>query len=348
LVQEEAQDTMVYSAAISPDGRLVATGDDQSTVRLWDPARGEVLHHLRVGERGRVWAVRFAPDGRTLAAASEFAYRQSVVDQGVVRIWDLPSLQLRHELRVDHRAVLIEFSADSRRVAVASWDIQRHGNLRVNDGRNLNADTISLFDVATGKKEVTLPGHDKMIRAMAFARDGKTLASAGEDNTFRFWDLATGRMSRWIPIKGHRLAVPAHNPEITAGIGAVVLSTDLKTAVTSGVYDDQLLVWDLRVGRVWRTIQTKTHHSGYALAVSPDGRLLAWAMPPVSGKPDAPICIWDMNTKREVLRLERGVTGALSLSFSADGKTLVSGMWDTTALIWDISAAYDALKRPQH
>ena len=54
-----------------------------------------------------------------------------------------------------------------------------------------------------------------------------------------------------------------------------------------------------------------------------------------------------MNTKREVLRLEPGVSGALSLAFSSDGKTLVSGMWDTTALVWDISAAYDALQRPR-
>ncbi len=60
---------------------------------------------------------------------------------------------------------------------------------------------------------------------------------------------------------------------------------------------------------------------------------------------DAVITIWDLATKRQRLRLEPKVRLVWSLCFSADGKTLVSGTSDTTALVWDISAAYDAPKR---
>jgi len=81
------------------------------------------------------------------------------------------------------------------------------------------------------------------------------------------------------------------------------------------------------------------------LALSPDGRLLAESLSAAGDKPDAAIRVWNVNTKREVLRLATPTGIARSLVFSSDGRTLVSGMSDTTALIWDISAAYEGVKR---
>ena len=99
--------------------------------------------------------------------------------------------------------------------------------------------------------------------------------------------------------------------------------------------------------RVQRTFQVDTYIES-ALAISPDGRHLAVAMLPYSGEDRvARIHIWDLATKRELMCLEPRVSGIRSLAFSADGKTLVSGMSDTTAVVWDISTAYDAMKRPQ-
>jgi WD40 repeat protein len=53
---------------------------------------------------------------------------------------------------------------------------------------------------------------------------------------------------------------------------------------------------------------------------------------------DTPIVIWDIATKRERLRLLPNVKAVSSLAFAADGKTLISGLSDTTALVWDVSA----------
>ena len=335
----QAHDTLVYSVAISPDGRLVATGDDSGTIRLWDPGRGETRHRLRVAERGRIWALRFAPGGRALAAAFEEHGPRGDTISGVVRIWDLPVLELRRELRVAHRAVQVEFSPDGRRVAIASWDLHGQFNAPAKDPRAPNEDTIGVFEVATGKKEIGLPGHDKQILAMAFGPDGRTLASAGQDNAIRIWDLTAGRVIGEIPIEGHRNAVPPHKPDRPTWIGAAALSADLKTAVSSRWFDDRLLIWDLRSGRVRRTIQAEAYDWN-AMALSPDGRLLAWAMRSADGKSGSSIRILEANTKRERLRLQPGAALVLSLAFSADGKTLVSGMADTTAIIWDCSAAY--------
>ncbi len=125
---------------------------------------------------------------------------------------------------------------------------------------------------------------------------------------------------------------------------------DLTTAATSG-FGDQLLGWDLRTGRPTRTFLLKTY-SGASLALSGDGRLLAAAVTPFStddvrgprAMADASIRIWEVATKREVLRLEPQTTECWSLAFSPDGKTLVSAGNDTTAIVWDLSTLYDGLK----
>ncbi len=115
---------------------------------------------------------------------------------------------------------------------------------------------------------------------------------------------------------------------------------DLSTAATAALFDDQLLVWDLPSGRVRRTFQVGTYEFAI-LALSPDGRLLAAALnPPDRPGRDTMIRIWEIATKRELLRLEPRSSAVRSLAFSRDGKTLVSGMTDTTVMIWDCSAAH--------
>jgi RNA polymerase sigma factor (sigma-70 family) len=331
--QDNAHESVIRSVAIAPNGGLVATGDDNGVVHLWDATRAKIVRRLELGSR--VWAVRFSPDGQAVAAAGDAAdSHNGEGTHGIVRIWGLDAFSLRRELRLELPAILFEYSPDGRKVAVAS-------------------DVINVFDLATGKKEAQLAGDDGEIRAIAFARDGKTLASAGRDMKFRFWDLATSRLTREIAIEGHRHATSVTQPTIPDTLAFAVFGPDLATAASSG-FGDQLLAWDLRAGRPTRTISLETY-GGASLALSPDGRLLAAAVTFMSADDghepaavsDASIRIWDLATKRELLRLKPRTTECWPLAFSPDGKTLVSGGTDTTAIVWDIRAAYDALEQPR-
>jgi RNA polymerase sigma factor (sigma-70 family) len=326
---DNAHESEVRNVAIAASG-FVATGDDNGVVRLWDAGKAKVVRRFELG--CRVWAVRFSPDGRILAGAGH----DNDGVHGIVRLWDLTDFSLRRELHLGLPGVVLEFAPDGRKLAVAS-------------------DVITVFDVTTGKKEAELPGHRGEIRAVAFSRDAKTLISAGQEMNgqgpkFRFWDLATSRLTREIPIEGHRRATGAPQPHAPEALAFAVFGPNLITAATSG-FGDQLLGWDLRTGRPTRSFVLKTY-SGASLALSGDGRFLAAAVTPFSTEDvrepramaDASIRIWELATKHEVLRLEPQTTECWSLAFSPDGKTLVSAGNDTTAIVWDLSTLYDGLK----
>ena len=319
------------SVAIAPNGGFVATGDDNGVVRLWDAGKAKVVRRFELG--CRVWAVRFSPDGRILAGAGH----DNDGVHGIVRLWDLGDFSLRRELHLGLPGVVLEFAPTAEKVAVAS-------------------DVISVFDVTTGRKEAELPGHEGEIRAIAFARDAKTLISAGQemkgqDPKFRFWDLATSRLTREISIEGHRRGAAATTAAKRQRRSPSPCSGRISPRLRPARFGDQLLGWDLRTGRPTRSFLLETY-SGASLALSSDGRLLAAAVTPFStddareprAMADASIRIWEVATKREVLRLEPETTECWSLAFSADGKTLVSAGNDTTAIVWDLSTAYGGLK----
>jgi DNA-binding beta-propeller fold protein YncE len=204
----------VNAVAFSSDSRLLATGDSEGTVRIWDPATGDHVRAL-TGHTSRVYEVAFSPDGSMLATASSAK---------TVRIWDPATGNLAHAL-TGHitRVYGVAFSPDGTLLATAGGD-----------------KTALIWDLATGGLVHTLGGHKAEVYSVAFSPDGTLLATASGDHTARIWDLATGGQLH--SLNGHK-----------AEVYSVAFSSDGTLLATAGG-DKTALIWDLATGGLVHTL----------------------------------------------------------------------------------------------
>jgi WD40 repeat protein len=177
--------------------------------------------------------------------------------------------------------------------------------------REAAAADFAVFEAAQPPGQaVMLKGHEGEVHMVAFAPDGKTMASASADRTVKLWDLATCRVIR---------SLSGHNDRILF----VTYSPDGKTLASAG-WDRTVILWDPLTGRQGQVLGG--HEDAVTAAVfSPDGTLLATA------SRDKTATLRELSTgKVKTLRGHKGEVA--SVAFSPDGKTLVSsgGQWGSS------------------
>jgi small GTP-binding protein len=151
------------SVAFSAEGRKLASGSRDSTVKLWEVASGKLLHTLE-GHTAYVWSVAFDPSGRILASGSSD-------EDSTVKLWEVASGKLLRTLEGHtERVWSVAFDPSGRILASGSDD-----------------NTVKLWEVASGKLLRTLEGHTNGVNAVTFSVDGRLLASKGQDRTLRLW-----------------------------------------------------------------------------------------------------------------------------------------------------------------
>ncbi|MEH1989677.1 WD40 repeat domain-containing protein, partial [Nostoc sp.] len=147
----------------SPDGKTLASGSSDNTIKLWDVSTGKAIKTL-IGHSSSVWGVGFSPDGKTLASGSS---------DNTIKLWDVSTGKAIKTLTGHSSSVYsVGFSPDGKTLASGSFD-----------------KTIKLWDVNTGKAIKTLTGHSSSVYSVGFSRDGKTLVSGSRDKTVILWDL---------------------------------------------------------------------------------------------------------------------------------------------------------------
>jgi WD40 repeat protein len=232
----------VYSVAVSSNGQMIATGEADNVATLWAPD-GKLLFELR--HPSPVSSVKFAPDGSFVATGT-------LRGPCVVRIWDVHSGQQMREFipepRLMDASLTVALSHDQSMLA-ASCAVYGPGSEQY----------VWVWDLATGKQRWTFGDG---ANGVVFTPDGKTLiATSVMKQTIYFYDLATGKL---------RLTIPH------ASYGAVALSPGGELLYVDGARDDHIHVFDTSSGKERGVFPEKMSGIVMRLALSPDGRTLAW------------------------------------------------------------------------
>jgi WD40 repeat protein len=279
----------VYPVAHSPDGRWIASGSWDKTIRIWD-ARTRTLS-VRLDHESNVRALAFSPDSSWLVSGCD--------SDDQLQIWEVATGQHRKTIRGPGKSLgAVAVSPDGGRIAA----VNREGKLVVIDfhtgeeiaslgmkgsfvrkalayscdGRWLagtgEENKIIVWDTATWRPAMHLEGHTSDIDSVAFSPDGRKLVSAGRDQTVRVWDIST---------KECLFIFKGHTDEVFTAI-----FHPSGTRIASAGRDRAIFLWDAATGEQVTRLQGHTNYV-FSLAFSPDGRTLA------SGSGDGTVRLWD-------------------------------------------------------
>jgi RNA polymerase sigma factor (sigma-70 family) len=299
----------VVSVAVSPDGKLVASGSDDQTLRFWNAADGKLIRTVLAADPpvkgGWVGAVTFTPDGETVVANTHTGAESLQwynTESGKPAVGRTP---------LKDGAYGVAFSPDGNLLAAA------------------NNDWVRVYDLAKGNKLHEFTFNRKQIgRAwrVAFTPDGKYLAAALENYGYReqvgplvrIWDLATGKevFREW---------------EKSAHARAVAFSPNGKMLAAGGedngiveVYDWAAKKWIARFQADARVV--------FCLAFSPDGKKL------YTGGNDPEVKVWNTTTFKAAGKLVGHTDQVADLALSQDGTVLATAGRDGRVLIWHLGA----------
>ncbi len=235
----------------------------------------------------------------TLAFSSCGKLLASGAEDGTIRIWNLETHQCISVLEHHKKAVnCVCFSPDGQWFASASWD-----------------HTIKLWNMNTFEEVATLKGHTDSVEIIDFTMDSYLLASGSNDQTVRLWDIKERQLIHTFDNFSDTIRSLCFSPD---GLQLVAGSWDI------------IYLWDVSSKKLMHTFKGQTKNYISALAISPDGLTL------VAGSHDKTVRSWDMNSRKQSLKLQGHSRRINCVAFSPDNITLASGSHDHQVKLWNV------------
>ena len=280
--------SLVRSIAISPDGKIIVSGNDQGEVQLWNRNTEKLLYTF-LRHSNWIQSVVFSPDGKLIASGS--------ID-GTIKLWNLSTKKLIRTFEKSQPVYSLTFSPDGKLIA--------SGN---------GGGIIRLWDL-NGKSIRNIKAHSGNVVSVVISPDGKTLASRSfvsisnnNDTDIKLWNLSTGNLIR---------ALTAGE---TGGVNSLAISSDGN--ILAGYFSIQtaeaIRLWNFKTKEVIATLDVGINRP-HAIALAPDSTTLA-----VGGFSNQ-IQIWNLSTRQKLRTFISDISNSqtYSLAFSLDRQTLVS------------------------
>ena len=323
----------VVSVAFSQDGKKLLTGSYDETARLWNLSDDSHIEFR--GHEWWVWSARFSPDHKRIVTASQ---------DGTAMVWDADTgARIKTFWRHGGPVLTADFSPDGKLIAsgdelhqVYIWDPMSisdrdYRTIRWEDNRPPKLQKVT----------AELAGHPGGVRCLRFSPDGHHVLSGGNDNTLRYWDVASGKLVKELRGHGGPVQSCVFSP-----------SGDGMNFVASGSLDSQAKIWNIAKYdevRVLDSTATTENQLGIRQLVghgqeiltavfSPDGRSIATA------SRDRTVKIWNPQSGQEIQSLREGHAFLTTRGiFFPKGDRVITSAVDNTTRIWDVNTGRQML-----